>query len=192
MAVTLLCCLGSTLYTCHSVSLGLGRVYVRSALKSLSDAALGLFLLRVSQRLSVYMESEGSTPPALSPLWDLPHTLLLLAPLFLVPLCKKMGFFQGSSCLHYLTSTHLGLPLGRISGSKEETLGGGGSHTLLSPQGPPFPGLSWSPCPSAGHTAPEVGATLGSSLGEKKRKTTHERPTPKGHSQVLLPPLFPC
>lgn len=134
----MLCCLGSTLYTCHSVSLGLGRVYVRSALKSLSDAALGLFLLRVSQRLSVYMESEGSTPPALSPLWDLPHTLLLLAPLFLVPLCKKMGFFQGSSCLHYLTSTHLGLPLGRISGSKEETLGGGLPHTPQ-PAGPPLP-----------------------------------------------------
>lgn len=137
------------------------------------------------------MESEGSTPPALSPLWDLPHTLLLLAPLFLVPLCKKMGFFQGSSCLHCLTSTRLGLPLGRISRSKEKTVGGAPTHSSAR-RAPPSQASLGVLAPVLATQLQRLGPRLGQAWEKKRGKPPMNAPPPKATLRFCSLPCPPA
>ena len=136
------------------------------------------------------MESEGSIPPALSPLWDLPHTLLLLGPLFLVPLSKKMGFFQGSSCLHCLTSTHLGLPLGKISGSKEKTVGDP-THSSAH-RAPPSQASLGVLAPVLATQLQRLGPSLGQAWEKKRGKPPMNAPPPKVTLRFCSLPCSPA
>lgn len=156
--------------TCHPGSLGLGVVYICSALRTFALPFWGEAVRMPGGVPSARPLLPGIHPPQAYSWAPLLHSCL--------------ERWVSSRILAAHTTSHFH-PTVALWEELEGALENSGAPSLFSSQGPLFPGLPWTPHPGAGHTAPEPGLPLGRGW---EKETGPGAPPP----QALLRPQCPA